>query len=830
MPLTGTYRLQLHHDFTFADARTLLPYLVKLGVSHLYLSPILQAVSGSLHGYDVIDHTAVAAGLGGRAGFEALAGDAHAHGLAVIVDMVPNHMAFVEPEHLNRPLWKVLREGPAAATANWFDIDWAAGAGKLGVPVLGQPISDAAASGQLHVGVLQGEPVVRYHEHVYPLADGTAPDQPGARIEPDDLLSLLDRQHYRLADWRDKNEVLNYRRFFEVDRLIAVRVEEPTVFEATHALLLDLHHQGFIDGFRVDHPDGLADPLAYLQRLRDAVRPGTPIWVEKILIGDEPLNADWPTAGTTGYDALRAISGALVDTTPQVVDVLKGAWQDAGGEAGLDVSERVSKRRVLQLLLTPEVGRLARLAALARPDHEPGRLREATFELLAAAPVYREYVRPGHPVPQRARRRFHQVREVALTERPDLHPELDAAVALALLDDPVPGSRDAATEFAIRLQQTWGPVMAKGIEDTAFYRFHRLLALNEVGGDPDLLLTGEVCSTRGVQILHDWAHRQSAHWPQGLVALSTHDTKRSEDVRARILAVAGDRDAWRTCTDVALREAQAAGVDGPVAHLIWQTLLGTMPIEANRLEEYLRKALREAKERTGWLEPDASYERTALDFAERHRSAGPLHEALRTALADNVDAITALTLGQKALQLTLPGVPDTYQGCEVIDLSLVDPDNRRPVDYPTRMDLLDRLTATGPASSTALAGWTAAQRLSASKLRLVTILLHLRRDQPQLFGPGSSYLPLATDVAHLVAYARGAGDGADPSLVVLVTRAPVTLARSGGWTDEHVELPDGNWTDAVTGASIEGGRQGCQRLLAQWPVAVLVRTQEREGR
>ncbi len=832
MPATSlhsTYRLQLHDGFTFGDARAVVPYVADLGVSHLYLSPILQAASGSLHGYDVIDHAAVASGLGGPEGFGRLVGAAREHSLGVVVDIVPNHMAFAEPAYLNRPLWEVLRRGADASTAHWFDIDWAAGDGRLGLPMLGQPVADAVANGQLRVGEHDGQPVVRYHDQLFPLAEGTAPDA-GAELDAAAMLDLLEAQHYRLADWRDKDEVLNYRRFFEVDKLIAVSVEDPDVFDATHGLLLDLHHRGLIDGFRVDHPDGLADPLAYLERLRDAVRPGTPIWVEKILIGAEPLPADWPTAGTTGYDALRAITGALVDSTPEAADAVRTAWDTggtgAGGEPSLHVVERASKRDVLELSFRPETARLARRAGAARPDLDAGRLYDATFELLAAAEVYRAYIRPGHPVPDVSRRLLDRARDVAAGERPDLTAELDALVALARLEGPADGgSAEAATDFVIRLQQTWGPVMAKGVEDTTFYRYHRLIALNEVGGDPDLLTTG------GPGVLHDWAARQQALWPQGLVALSTHDTKRSEDVRARILAVAGDPAAWRACSEAAHRAARAGGVDGaidgPTVHLVWQTLLGTMPIEAARLEGYLTKALREAKERTGWLAPDAAYEQAVLDFAERHRAAGPLHDALRAALDDNVDAITALTLGQQVLQLTLPGVPDTYQGCEAVDLSLVDPDNRRPVDYPTRADLLDRLTAAAPASTTALAGPTPAERLSASKLRLVTALLRLRRERPELFDAAARYQPLATDVEHVVAYARGPARGS-PGLVAALTRAPASLARRGGWTDQRVELPEGRWLDVVTGARLDGGERDCRELFAQWPVTVLVRRERGE--
>lgn len=838
MALTGTYRLQLHHEFTFVDAQAVVPYIAELGASHLYLSPILQAASGSLHGYDVIDHSAIAHGLGGLSGFEALVDTARQHGLGIVVDIVPNHMAFVAPEYVNRPLWQVLREGRGAATASWFDIDWEAGHGRLGIPVLACPLDRVIADGDLHLGLHEAEPVLRYHEHVFPLAPGTAPAGLTAgdtRLTPAGWAQLLGQQHYLLADWRTKDEVLTYRRFFEVDRLIAVRVEEPAVFEQTHALLLDLHHRGLIDGFRIDHPDGLTDPLAYLRRLRAALRPGTPLWVEKILIGDEPLPADWPTAGSTGYDALRAITAALVDVTPDAVDVVHRTWLDAGGEPSLSVTERTCKRLVLAESFQPESARLARAASEARPDLEPGRVREATVELLAAAEVYRAYVRPGQPIPEESRRLLRRAHHEALAERPELGAELDALLALALTE-PLPqgpaheaadarAADAAALDFAIRLQQTWGPVMAKGIEDTTFYRFHRLVALNEVGGDPDLL------STQPLPILHAWAARQQAHWPQGLVALSTHDTKRSEDVRARLLAVAGDPVAWRECAQVAARAADAAGVDAVAAHLVWQTLLGVLPIEAGRLREYLVKALREGKERTSWRAPEQDYERAVVEFAESHRVDGPLHEAVTTALNVHQDTIASLTLAQKALQLTLPGVPDIYQGCELLERSLVDPDNRRPVDFAERARLLAESAEPLPSAASEGADGSGchdpASALSRRKLLLVHRLLTLRRDHPAVFGDRSSYTPLATDVEHLVAFARGRAER--PEVVVAATRAPVALARRGGWGADTVELPSGPWRDVLTDLPVEGGVRGCAELLAHGPVAVLVRSDLPQG-
>ncbi|WP_226346381.1 malto-oligosyltrehalose synthase [Agilicoccus flavus] len=849
--VTATYRLQLHDGFGFADAEAVVPYLARLGVSHLYLSPILQAVAGSQHGYDVVDHTRIAEGLGGRDGFESLARVAHDHGLGIVVDVVPNHMAFVAPENANLPLWQLLRDGRDAATADWFDVDWRAGGGRLGLPVLGDDLETVLDAGELVIDEIETAPgpgeepvptlVVRYHDHVYPIGIGTEGDAKVGDSDPATLRAVLDRQHYRLTSWRDKDEVLNYRRFFEVDGLIAVRVELPEVFEATHALLLELDVRGLVDGFRIDHPDGLADPAGYLEQLRRATRRGTLVWVEKILEGDEHLPSSWPCAGTTGYDAMRAIQAALVDT--DAAADISGAWQSAGGEPAASDAVEAAKRQVVQESLVPEVDRLTRRAREVRGDLDPERLREAVVELLVAGEVYRAYVRPEEQrLGPEARERLTTAFADALGRRPDLEQELRALAPLATADDE---SDAAAVDFAVRLQQTWGPVMAKGIEDTTFYRWHRLIALNEVGGDPEDLDHGSP------NALHRWAGYQQANWPQGMTTLSTHDTKRSEDVRARLLALAGDPAAWRACSEAARQTGEAAGVDAPTAHFVWQTVAGTMPITQDRLEAYLLKALREGKQHTAWVDGDAEYEERVVAFGRSILAGGPLHDAIARALDAGREAIRATTLAAKTLELTIPGVPDTYQGCEIVDLSLVDPDNRRPVDFDLRTRLLDVLDApheplgdVDPALASAVAaaagGASAAEPapdgapatgLDAEKLLFTHRLLRLRAAEPDLFGSGT-YEPLPTDSDHALGFSRtltagriaGAlGFGRDAAAVTLVTRAPARLAAAGGWGDATVTLPEGEWEDVVTGAVVAGGTVPVATLLDTHPVAVLLR-------
>ncbi len=798
-PLSATYRLQLHADFTFADAARVVPYLADLGVSHLYLSPILSAVPGSQHGYDVLDHSQVSAELGGRDGLVELSSVCRAHGLGVVVDIVPNHMALVAPLWRNTQVWEVLRDGPSAAHAHWFDIDWDALDGRLGLPVLGDTLNRVIASGQLsldvgerHEGPAAGHPVIRYHDHVWPVASGTW-------REGDEAGAVVQRQHYLLTSWREGGEFLNYRRFFEVDSLIGVRVEESDVFEATHRTILDLHHAGVIDGLRIDHPDGLADPAAYLDMLADHLRPGTPVWVEKILERGEVLPTDWSCAGTTGYDANAVLTIALID--PAGADEVGRSWAWAGGTPWVDDVAELTKREAVEDLLVPEVSRLHRLATAVLPEHDSDDVRVALSELLVAVDVYRAYVRPGHEPAPEDLQRLHEAVERAVTAAPTV---AEAITSLGrVLGSPDAGSADpgAAYDLAVRFQQTTGPVMAKGVEDTALYRWHRMVALNEVGGHPS---QGR---RPGAEPLYAWARHQGEHWPRGMTALSTHDTKRSEDVRARVLAVSGDTAAWDKATRAAVATAIDHGVDAPTGHLVMQTLVGAGDISAERLEAYLTKALREAKLHTTWIEPETDYEARVQQIGREGLTTGSLHDAVAAAVAgsDDIEAIRTLVLTQKLLQLTLPGVPDTYQGTELVDLSLVDPDNRRAVDYVARVAALGRIDdGIDP------------QTLSEEKLLVTARTLRVRLHLPEAFGPGASYLPLDGG-PHLLGHLRGG------RVAALAVRAPHSLAPDG-FGDHRVDLPAGTWLDELTGRKVEvqpGGLRVADALSAA-PVALLV--------
>lgn len=818
---TSTYRLQVRPEFGYAAAADVVPHLASLGVTHAYLSPVLAPAPGSGHGYDVVDHTRVNPEAGGREAFDALVVALHAQGLGAVADVVPNHMAVPTPAWLNAPLWSVLRDGPQSPFARWFDVDWAGASGErhsLLMPVLGSRIGQVLGAGELSLdvsgdaAVAAGEPLLRYYDHVFPVRPGT---------ESLPLAELVDRQWYRLAHWRVADEELNYRRFFDVDTLAAIRVEDPEVFDASHALLLELLADGSLDGLRIDHPDGLADPRGYLRRLHERTG-GAWVVVEKITEGSERLPDDWPCAGTTGYDALLRVGGLFLD--PSGAAPLSSVLTEVTGDSrsfGAVVEE--AKREVVEHGLYAEVHRLTELLQqictrdIRLRDHTARGLRECTVELLVAFERYRAYVVPGEPADASAV----EVMDAAVAHARKALPEerhetLDVVRALllglevgsaGLIDEP------ERRELVVRFQQTCGPVMAKGVEDTAFYRWFRLSSLNEVGGDPDRL---------GIvpEEFHAYCASAVRDWPVGMTTLSTHDTKRSEDVRAR-LAVLSELPLEWAVELRSWREGAAAhrsGLLDPVTeHLVWQTLVGTWgaggAIDADRLLGYLQKATREAKLRTSWTSPDEAYEAAVRDFV-----VGVLgDEALLARLAAFDEriapAVRVGVLGQKLVQLTMPGVPDVYQGTELVDLSLVDPDNRRPVDYDGRRRRLARLDAGARPTD-----------LDDEKLLLTSRALRLRRARPDSFvGAGTTYSAVATSTGSALAFGRGSAAGSQPDVVVVATRLQVALERNGGWGQHTIALPDGSWREELTGAEVAGGTRRIADLLTDLPVALLVR-------
>ena len=798
---TATYRLQVRPGFGFAEVAEQAGYLAALGVSHAYLSPILQPVPGSTHGYDVVDHTRLSDEAGGRGAFDAMVAVLHAAGLRAVADVVPNHMAVPTPAHLNAPLWSVLREGPESPFANWFDVDWAAGKDTLLMPVLGEPLEDVLAAGDLTLATDGGrggdERVVRYFEHELPVRTGTA------RLPIEELVT---RQWWRLAHWRTAATDLNYRRFFDVATLIAVRVEDDDVFDASHALLAELVADGSLDGLRIDHPDGLADPRGYLRRLAAATGHAWVV-VEKILEGDEALPTDWACAGTTGYDALWRIGGLFVDPAAEepLTDFLALV---TGTRISLTDTVARAKAEVVERVQIPEVARLVRRLVELAPGESGERLRRVVSALLVTMDRYRAYVVPGEPAPPQERAVLDAAVDRVRRALPEEdHAALDEVRRLALGEVRDGEDRAALADFVVRFQQTCGPVMAKGIEDTAFYRWHRLVGLNEVGGDPDHFAVTPAQLT-------SFAERTAAAWPETMTTLSTHDTKRSEDVRARLAAISERPQQWqdwvRSAQEMA-RPLRGEPLDGSMEYLLWQTLVGAWPIDGQRLGAYARKAIREAKQHTTWTDPDEAYEAKVAAFVDGVLADPRLVAHLEDWTEATAPLVRVTTLGQKLLQLVLPGVPDVYQGSELVDLSLVDPDNRRDVDFGERRARLSRLDA-----------GESPRDLSDEKLLVTSRALRLRREHGDWFrGACATFAAVPTTSDHV--FAIGRGDGAGVHVVAVTTRLAGSLT---GWEEHTLDLPPGGWNDLLTGRRFTGGPASLADLLTRLPVALLARTDD----
>ncbi|MFI8966814.1 malto-oligosyltrehalose synthase [Streptomyces sp. NPDC053493] len=767
---TATYRLQLRPEFPFAAAERAVPYLAGLGVSHLHLSPVLEAVPGSTHGYDVTDHRAVRAELGGEAGLRSLSATAREHGLGIVLDLVPNHMA-ASPRH-NHALWEVLRDGPESPYARWFDIDWAAGGGRMLLPVLPARLSEVRDRMRVSGGILALD------GQEFPLREGTE----GLPLE-----ELLDAQWYRLGWWRLARTELNYRRFFTISDLIGVRVEDPEVFAATHAKVLELVADGVVDGLRIDHPDGLADPEGYLERLAEATDGRCWTVVEKILTGTEPLPASWPVDGTTGYDALRYVDGLFTD--PVGADELADVYREFVGRAGdrggyWEATARRAAYKVVTHELAAETAALTRTAeriCAADPDlrdHAPWALHTAVRELLVRMPVYRPYRTGGELVltPEAARG------AKAAFAVPEEATAVDVVRDLAL------GARGDGPEhraFRARFAQTSSALRAKSVEDTAFYRYTPLLSANEVGGDPGRPAVAP-------DEFHAFCARLARDWPGTGTVLTTHDTKRSADVRAGIAVLAQCPQRWAELLE------EVSGVPAPDTHLAWtawQTAFGFGTADAERLGPAVLKSVREAGLHTSWTEPDTAYERAVAEFVAAGPGRIPLRGASEAAFALEPH-IRAQVLGAALVQLTMPGVPELYQGTEREYRALVDPDNRAPF-------------AIGPDDD---------------KTAVVRAALRLRREQPAVFGPAGHYAPLsATGPAapHCLAFSRA------DRVLTAVTRLSLRLAETGGWQDTSLALPDGRWIDVLDGVrEFTGGPETPVKLAELFdsrPVALLAR-------
>lgn len=816
----STYRLQITQDFDLDRAAPQIDYLRTLGVDWVYLSPVLRAVAGSDHGYDVADPTDIDPARGGRGAFDRLCRAAHEAGMGVIVDVVPNHQGVDEPIQ-NPWWWSLLKEGPASPFAAAFDVDWDAFGGKLMIPVLGDDTDDDGAPvpgqakqalGDLTVKVEDGQPVLAYWDNLYPLAEETYTlDASGAVVE--DPATVHERQHYRLVNWRVGDEALNYRRFFTVTTLAGVRVEDPEVLADSHVEIKRWFEDELVDGLRIDHPDGLRDPGRYLKDLQ-VITGGGYVLIEKILEPGEKLPHEWlengSTAGTTGYDALGTVDRLFVDPdgayplTTLDASLRQGSSADGTQEGNWQRMIHGTKRAVVDGALHAEVERLAREAAaesaLSGLSHE--QIVDGLSEILANFDVYRTYLPDGVEHLEGALQR-------AVAARGDLEDvitQLGPVLGLNALEEDL-------TPVARRLQQTSGMVMAKGVEDAAFYRYSRLTSLTEVGGDPSIF-------ARTPAEVHGELERRHREEPLAMTTLSTHDTKRSESVRARISVLAEAASDWAATVAYVQKQAAAVGVgplsDRTLANLVLQALAGAWPIERDRAVDYALKAAREAQTATAWVDGSEAFEQELTRFVEVVLTDPSVRGAFEGLVRKIEHPGYSNALGQKLVQLTMPGVPDVYQGSELWAPALVDPDNRRPVDY---QDLATRLAAVDSRrDDPAIARAHSVPAVDASgeaKLLVTSRALRLRRDHPELF---TGYTPLeATGAAadHLFAFDRGAA-------ITLVTRLPLGLAQVGGWGQTTLDLPEGAWVDELTGGRFQG-RVDVAQVLDLLPVALLRR-------
>ncbi len=926
----ATYRLQLHRDFDFAAARRVLPYLARLGVTDVYLSPIWTSTPGSTHGYDVTDHAQVNPELGGLKGLKSLSARARELGLGLIVDFVPNHMG-IQGGH--NPYWEdVLEHGQASRYAHFFDISWhplkRALDGRVLLPVLGDQYGRVLERRELRLERRGGAFRLRYWERQLPLsprsvgqllawtadalpaatdtvtlgelasirrsvdtlprstsADLTDTDRViraqevqvmtrrlGALLEdsrvvrgaldatldavnadPARLDRVISEQNYRLAFWKVAAEEINYRRFFDINDLAALRMEDPRVFAWAHGTLFDLLRQGLVQGVRLDHTDGLFDPAGYFQALQEGAAhalgremgDGLPLYVvaEKILEPGETLPEAWAIHGTTGYDFLAQLSGTFVDGANE--EELSAIYRRFSGDRlsygehlyrGKHLIQRVSLPGEVNVL-TEHLERLAETDLNAR-DFTLSTLRAAIREVIATFPVYRTYIRAdGQREPGDDAKIAHAIRDAKAHNRRDgltLDPSVfDYLHAVLTLNAPDGRTRAAYADFALKFQQLTGPVTAKGAEDTAFYRYARLLSLNEVGGDPALFGTP-------VATFHEAAQARAARWPHAMLAGSTHDTKRGEDTRARIGVLSELPQTWSAYlsrwsplirsleTDLELGRAPTT-LDG---YVLLQNALGAYPLDgrtedfADRLSAYMLKAAREAKLRTSWAAPDEEYE-AALDALVRGLLLDPGYRESLTELHGRISPHGAQNgLSAALVRLTAPGVPDTYQGSEGWNQSLVDPDNRRPVDYGALNRTLGRLER-GQGTLALARKLLDTFEDGSVKVFVTWAALQARAAHPELFRDGT-YRPLDGG-RHVLAFARELGTQravtVAPRLTFTLTRERTPWATGAVWGTRQLTLPAGTYTNLLTGERLRarGGRTPLAKVLEDFPLALLLR-------
>ncbi len=876
---SSTYRLQLHAKFTFKQALEAAPYLKALGISHVYSSPYLQAAPGSMHGYDVVDHEKVNEELGGEEGHKEFCRRLGEIGLGQVLDIVPNHMAIGPKNRYWWDVLENGPSSRYATwfDIDWHSAEVKL-QNKVLIPVLGDQYGRVLAAGEIQLEFKNDRFKVHYADHSLPLsprsvamvlaktastahddalgffADSLArlpsPDSSDPALvqerhrdrdviyglltrhcaerpdvcaliqttlyainsDHDELDEILNQQNYRLAFWRTADQELGYRRFFDVNTLIGLRMERPHVFEATHCRIIEWLQNHLLDGVRIDHPDGLRDPQQYFARLRERA-PEAWIVGEKILEPGEFLRGNWPIDGTSGYDFMNVCNALLVrgDGLREFSQIYSDFTQKKDSFAAIAHEKKLS---VEHEALGSDINRLAGLFVEIcennrdRRDYTRAEIRRAIREVASCFSVYRTYVvAERNEIADEDRTEI----ESAIAQAKERRQDIDAGLFDFMADVLMLRERGAReSEFLLRFQQFTSPVMAKGVEDTAFYCYNRMVGLNEVGGAPDR-------DGISVEQFHEYCARMQATHPLTMTTLSTHDTKRCDDVRARLAALTEMSGKWKSALNRWSRMNASLKMNGfpdrNTEYFLYQTLIGAWPISKERLLAYMEKATREAKEQTSWTQQNKDFEDALRSFIESILASQKFIVELES-MVERVSPLGRInSLAQTLLKYTAPGVPDTYQGSELWDFRLVDPDNRTPVDYELRQNLLEELKR----------GMSPEDILKRSetglpKLWVVHSGLTLRSDHPEWFGAEADYTPLVASgpkAEHLIAYLRGA------SVVTVVPRWPSKLGDNWGATT--FEMPQGTWKNLLTGDEVNGGRVRVQSLLRRFPVALLVK-------
>ncbi|MGM0600279.1 MAG: malto-oligosyltrehalose synthase [Candidatus Rifleibacteriota bacterium] len=878
----ATYRLQLNSSFTFKDVLDNLEFYKALGISHLYLSPCLQATSGSTHGYDVVNHNLLNTELGSRYDFNELCRELDEAGMGIILDIVPNHMAISGPE--NPWWWDVLENGPSSQHSRYFDVDWHHDSedrsNLILLPILGNHYGIILENGELKLHHDRGKFTIRYYENIFPLAPRTIPKILELAYEKSDIkeigymanafknlphassreikkiqqrqrdkavleemlenlcqnlhieklidqaveeinsnVELLDeiigKQSYKLAYWKLSRYQIGYRRFFNINSLVGLRMEDETVFKDSHKLVIELFNENKISGFRVDHPDGLYDPTGYFLRLRRAC-PNAPIYAEKILERHEKLNSDWLISGTTGYDFLNLANGLFIEKDGH--QQLEKIWHDFT-DLDIEFEDLVynKKKEVINKLLGSEINRLATDLMMICENHRRYRdfagteLFQAITEVATALGVYRTYIQPEtDEVLERDTIRIENAIKKAKENKPELGSYIfDFFREILLLK--LRGEEE--DNFVRRFQQFTGPVMAKSLEDTVFYIYNPLTSANEVGGSPDQPWVEPA-------EFHQWSERMAHDWPLTMLASSTHDSKRSEDVRARINLLSEIPEEWQEAlkqfSEINAKYKKGSYPDANTEYLLYQTLVGAWPISSQRISRYMEKAVREAKVHSSWFDPNSEFENALMNFIQKVLDNEDFIQALEKFVKPLIIPGRINSLAQLCLKLTAPGVPDIYQGTELWDNSLTDPDNRRPVDFKKRMIEISKIK--GKSCREIL--FNLEEGLP--KLYIIQTLLKLRKKYPEFNEPDSykTIEVLGAKSDYLVAFMRG------ENVIVAIPRLQYSLKNN--WGSTRIALPEGQWLDIFSQAEHSSGSVKVKELIKNFPVSVLIRNSEKD--